>query len=151
MKRSSRLLAAFAVIATAGAILSACSPPLHFGVLLNPDDTIDFVLCDSYRSNGDLAVDYVVGDEDDDGPEWVMTSSIPSQAAHRVIAYGESPSLFETVHLEMPPEGWTSVSFGWGWTDRSELAVGEWRWETSELPWVPDQPCISDYSLGATP
>ena len=149
MNGAPRQFAFLTVIVTTGALLSACSPPLHFGVLLNPDDTIDFVLCDGFRSDGDVAVDYVVGD-DDDGPEWVMTSSIPSQAAHRVIAYGEPPSFFETVHLETPPEGWTSVSFGWGWADRSDLTVGEWRWETSELPWVPDQPCISDYSLGVT-
>lgn len=125
------------------AILTSCTPPTEYGVRLNGDDTIDFVLCTGFYGDGDLIVDYQLSEDDVDSPEWIVTSEKPRRLDRIPIEYGTAPTMMTTVHLEDPPAQWVSVTFGWEDVKRSELVVDEWLWSTELYPWVPDRPCTT--------
>lgn len=132
-----------AVGAAAVVLLGSCTPPSEYGVRLNADDTIDFVLCTGYYGDGDLIVDYQLDEDDVDDPEWVMTSEEPARLDRILIEYGIAPVEPKSIHLEDPPADWVSVTFGWEYAERSELVVDEWLWSTEFYPWIPDRPCTT--------
>jgi hypothetical protein len=137
---------ALVVSATAMLALTGCTPGPSYGVLLNADASVDFVFC-SGVSGPDFSVNYLLSDDDAGPAEWVLKATVANSAAHRLIEYGVAPPLFDTVSVTEPPDDWTVVEIDYIRIPRSDLTVGEWRWETEMYPWIPDRPCVPERLL----
>jgi hypothetical protein len=88
--------------------LAGCSVPTPFGMRLNTDGTVDYLICRG--SSGVVEVDYGYDSEAIDAepsPEWRAAG--PS-SGRDVIRYGEEPDGFERGWLEPPPPGWDWVT-----------------------------------------
>lgn len=123
-------------------ILSGCTAPTPFGMRLNADGTVDYLVCRGSRSV--IEVDYRYDSEDvnaESSPEWRAAGASSERG---VIRYGEEPDGFERDWLEPPPPGWDWVSASDPWVSatRDELVEGEWVWfSTTDYPWIPEHPC----------
>jgi hypothetical protein len=129
-------------VAIAILTLAGCSVPTPFGMRLNADGTVDYLICSG--SSGVIEVDYGYDSEAIDAepsPEWRAAG--PS-SGRDVIRYGEEPDGFERGWLEPPPPGWdwVTVSHPWVSAARDELVEDEWVWfSTADYPWIPEHPC----------
>lgn len=136
MRAAPRIFGSMAITAVL-ALLTGCTPALDYGVRLNADNTVDYVVCYSGGSSLNVRVDYTVPGESNP-LEWEGELISPSD--HRsVVHYGDER--YSSIILAPPPEGWTTVSVESREVRRDELELGHWVWFTQALPFVPDQPC----------
>lgn len=139
--RRSRIAAAIVAVL----LLAGCSYTEGYGLRLNADGTVDYVMCSS-RSYRVIEVDYEAeGEQGLEGNErtieWRATGV---DSSGHVVRYGEEPPGFERDVLEPPPRDWEQVIINEGiaGADREDLRDGEWVWwGTSTEPWVPEHPC----------
>jgi hypothetical protein len=116
--------------------LAGCTEAPDFGVRLNDDNTIDFVICGSEQD--EVEVNYRANNENVNLVEW-RARVAEGDHPNSVVLYGESE--YESSVLIAPPEDWVYVTANWAAAERNQLSVGEWTWVTGEPPFVPSRPC----------